>query len=55
METIFHDPPAAPGNVREALSRVRVASLDLAPVAEAETLRVPGRTAPCAFNPQSGG
>lgn len=48
--TIFHDPPAAPGSVQDALTRVRVASLDLAPMAAAEALRVLGRTAPCVFN-----
>lgn len=50
VETIHRDPPAAPGSVADALARVQVATLDLAPMAEAEALRVLGAPAPCAFN-----
>ena len=50
VESIYHDPPAEPGSVEDALSNTLVSTLDLAPMPEAEADRVLGTTAPCTFN-----
>jgi hypothetical protein len=50
VESIYHDPPAEPGSVEDALSNTLISQLDLAPMPQAEADRVLGAPAPCAFN-----
>ncbi|WP_375262665.1 DUF305 domain-containing protein [Palleronia sp.] len=50
VESIYQDPPAAPGNVEDALSNTLISQLDLAPMAEAEADQVLDAEAVCTFN-----
>jgi hypothetical protein len=50
VESIYEDPPAAPGTVEDALSNTLISTLDLAPMPEAEADRVLETSAPCTFN-----
>lgn len=49
-ESTYHDPPAEPGSVEDALSNTLISELDLAPMPEAEADRVLGAPAACTFN-----
>lgn len=49
VESIYKDPPAAPGTVEDALSNTLISQLDLAPMHEAEADRVLGPGARCTF------
>lgn len=50
VESIYQDPPGEPGTVEDALSKVLISTLDLAPMPEAEADRVLNATARCTFN-----
>ncbi|UUP18000.1 DUF6692 family protein [Nitratireductor thuwali] len=49
-ENIYHDPPAEPGTVEDALSNTLISRLDLAPMPEAEADRVLDADARCTFS-----
>ena len=49
VERIYEDPPAEPGSVQDALSRVLISHLDLAPMARAEADQVLPADARCTF------
>lgn len=50
VESIYHDPPARPGTVDDALANTLVSRLDLAPVPRAEAERVLTAPIECTFN-----
>ena len=50
VESIYHDPPARPGTVADALSNTLIARLDLAPMPRAEAARVLEAPIECTFN-----
>jgi hypothetical protein len=50
VESIYRDPPAEPGTVEDALSKVLLSQLDLAPMPEAEVHRILAADTRCAFN-----
>lgn len=50
VESIYQDPPARPGTVRDALENTLVGHLDLAPVPKAEAGRILDAPAGCTFN-----
>lgn len=50
VETIYHDPPAAPGSAEDALANTLVSTLDLAPIPAAEASRVLSAEPSCRFN-----
>lgn len=49
-DSIYQDPPAAPGTVEDALANTLVSTLDLAPMPEAEADRLLEADARCRFN-----
>ncbi|ESR27437.1 DUF305 domain-containing protein [Lutibaculum baratangense] len=50
VESIYKDPPAAPGTVEDALANTLIAKLDLAPMPEAEADQVLDAAERCTFN-----
>ncbi len=50
VESIYQDPPAAPGSIEDALANTLLSRLDLAPMPAAEADRVLAAPAPCTFN-----
>ncbi|HEX7718812.1 MAG TPA: DUF305 domain-containing protein, partial [Woeseiaceae bacterium] len=48
-ESVYEDPPAEQGSVEDALSRVRISTLDLAPMPEAEADEVLAADQRCTF------
>jgi len=48
-ESIYHDPPAEPGTVDDALSKALISTLDLAPMPDAEADQVLEAGARCTF------
>jgi hypothetical protein len=50
VDSIYHDPSSEPGTVQDALSKALISQLDLAPMAEAEAVRVLQSDARCTFN-----
>jgi len=49
VDSVYRDPPAGPGAVQDALTRVRVSQLDLSPMAEAEADRILQENMRCTF------
>ncbi|OYX27157.1 MAG: DUF305 domain-containing protein [Rhodobacterales bacterium 32-66-7] len=49
VESVYEDPPAEPGTVDDALSRVLISTLDLAPMPAAESAQVLGVSPTCTF------
>ena len=50
VESIYHDPPARPGSVADALSNTLISTLDPAPMPKAEAGRVLDAAPRCTFN-----
>ncbi|HEX5765621.1 MAG TPA: DUF305 domain-containing protein [Woeseiaceae bacterium] len=50
IESIYHDPPARPGTVEDALANTLISQLDLAPMPKAEADRVLSADVRCTFN-----
>lgn len=50
VESVYHDPPAEPGTVEDALTNTLISTLDLAPMPEAEADRVLDAVDRCTFN-----
>jgi hypothetical protein len=50
VESIYHDPPARPGTVADALSNTLISTLDPAPMPKAEAGRVLDAAPRCTFN-----
>jgi len=50
VETVYQDPPAAPGTMEDALSNTLISRLDLAPMPEAEADQVLDAVSRCTFN-----
>jgi hypothetical protein len=49
-ESIYHDPPARPGTIQDALANTLISHLDLSPMPEAEAARVLETPGGCTFN-----
>ena len=50
VETVYQDPPAAPGSVDDALSNTLISTLDLAPMPKAEADQILSVADRCTFN-----
>lgn len=50
VESIYEDPPAAPGTIEDALSNTLVSQLDLAPLSQSDVTQVIEPAPSCTFN-----